>query len=104
MAAQNKSYTITFADGWTKVVDNEGGACTLTLSTHDTPGLIAATATDAAPTGTYAAFPLYLYGDGWTNKTLAELWPGITPLYVWFKKDLNDDRSAIINISQAVAV
>lgn len=103
MAAQNKEYSITSATAWTKVIDNEAGTSTLVLKTHETPVFIAATAADAAPTGDYAEFPLYFFGDGWTNKTLAEIWPGITGLYVWARKTEADGRTAIIAVSQAVA-
>lgn len=84
---------------WTKVVDNATGDVSIALSTDRTPVWLQATAADSAPSDDQGPLMLLQFGDGWSEATIEEKFPGVSSAaYLWAKPWVDD---AIIGVSHA---
>lgn len=86
---------------WTQITN---GAATGDVAVMKRAGgtlLIAATATASAPTGT-DAFALISYGDGWSEATIAEKFPGVTGAqHLWGRPEDDNAGPVTVRISHA---
>lgn len=74
---------------WTKLIDNATGDVSIALLTTATV-YIQATAADSAPSDE-DGMPLFSAGDGWSEATILEKFPGVaTAAYLWAFAPNND--------------
>jgi len=85
MAAKNARVTCPVGS-WTRLTDAAGttGDVSVMLASYNTPVYLQATATDSAPSGTDGPLELLQYGDGWSEATILEKFPGVaTAAFLW---------------------
>jgi len=89
------------AGSWTQLTDaSTTGDITIMLA-DNTPVSLQATADTTTPTDAVGPFYLLQIGDGWSEATIAEKFPGVTSAaYIW-AKPLDDSRSSIVSVSHA---
>ncbi len=105
--AQNTRITVPAGTTWVKLTDAAAAGEISVMLASTTPVMLQATAGGTAPTaGTLGPLALLSYGDGWSQATILEKFPGVaTADHLWARRlDANiglGASDAIIGISHA---
>ncbi len=101
--AQNTRITVAAGDDWVQLTDASTTGDISIMLAAPYPVMLQATATDTAPTsGTLGPLALLQFGDGWSEATILEKFPGVaTAAFLWARRLHADSNApdAIIGIS-----
>jgi len=89
------------AGAWTQLTDADAAADVTVMLASDVPVSIQATTGATAPTDDIGPFYLLQIGDGWSEATIVEKFPGVAGALRLWAKPLGSERSAIVSISHA---
>lgn len=105
--AQNTRITVAAGGTWVQLTNGDVAADMSVMLANSQPVMLQATANDTPPTaGTLGPLELLSHGDGWSEATIAEKFPGVaSAVRLWARTmDANIGRgseNAYVGISHA---
>lgn len=105
--AQNTRISVPAGTAWTRLTNADASGDISVMLANQSPVMLQATVTSTPPTvGTLGPLELLSYGDGWSEATIEEKFPGVSgALNLWARRsDANialGATDAIVGISHA---
>lgn len=102
--ARHAQVTCAF-DAWTELTNAEDatGDISIELLTDNTPIWLEATATGTAPAGAEGTFSLIRFGDGWSEATIAEKFPGVSGAVRLWARPYSRPKTSGVTVKVAVS-
>lgn len=89
---------------WTQLTNADVSTDVTVMLASDVPVSLQATTDATAPTDDIGPLELLQYGDGWSEATIAEKFPGVAAVRLWAKPKAENPvaaRDSVVSISHA---